>query len=346
MSREFRLGLFIVGTLLILVAGVFLIGDRQSMFHSTYRVKTDFPNVAGLNSGAEVRVGGTHQGTVRRIDLPKRPSEQVTVWMDLERATRDIVKKDSVAVIKSEGLLGDKYVEVSFGSDEMERLKEGEALASEPPLDFSDLIKKANQILDTSKDAMQNADELAGHLKSVSSKIDQGQGTAGALINDKTIYEQANAGATAFRENMEALKHNFLVRGFFRKRGYEDSDELTKHEISKLPSGPPAKTFAYDAKQIFDKPESAKLKNEKVLNEAGNFLEGQKFGLAVVAASTGMKGQRRHTDHDLSCCDELSSCFGSQGVQSAVKYFFPGTVFFDNTVPSTLRAVGYEVRRR
>jgi outer membrane protein OmpA-like peptidoglycan-associated protein len=94
---------------------------------------------------------------------------------------------------------------------------------------------------------------------------------------------------------MEALKHNFLVRGFFRKRGYEDSDELTKHEISKLPSGPPAKTFVYDAKQIFDKPDSAKLKNEKVLNQAGNVLEGRKFGLAVVAASTGMKGD---TDKD------------------------------------------------
>jgi phospholipid/cholesterol/gamma-HCH transport system substrate-binding protein len=198
MSREFRLGLFIVATLLILGAGVFLIGDRQSMFHSTYRVKAYFPNVAGLNSGAEVRVGGTHQGTVRRIDLPRRPSEQVTVWMDLERATRDIVKKDSVAVIKSEGLLGDKYVEVSFGSNEAERLKGGEAIASEPPLDFPDLIKKANQILDTSKDAMQNADELASHLKSVSSKIDQGQGTAGAIINDKTIYEQANAAQRRF----------------------------------------------------------------------------------------------------------------------------------------------------
>jgi len=56
------------------------------------------------------------------------------------------------------------------------------------------------------------------------------------------------------------------------------------------PAWPALKTFAYQPKQIFDQPDSAKLKNRKVLNEAGSFLENGQFGLAVVAASTGMKG--------------------------------------------------------
>jgi len=55
---------------------------------------------------------------------------------------------------------------------------------------------------------------------------------------------------------MEALKHNLLLRGYFKKRGYEDSSELTKHEIPQLPAEPSMKEFDYDAKQIFDKPES------------------------------------------------------------------------------------------
>src|SRR3981081_3729591 len=111
MSREFRLGLFIVATLLILAAGVFLIGDKQLLFRSTYHVKTEFQNVVGLDKGADVRVGGIHKGSVQRIDLPKNPEGKVTVVMGLESATRDILKKDSLASIKSEGLLGDKYVE-------------------------------------------------------------------------------------------------------------------------------------------------------------------------------------------------------------------------------------------
>jgi outer membrane protein OmpA-like peptidoglycan-associated protein len=151
-------------------------------------------------------------------------------------------------------------------------------------------MKKTDQILDSTKDTMQNID-------SISSKINRGEGTAGALINDKKIYEQANAataqakaGATAFDENMEALKHNFLLRGFFKKRGYEDEAELKKHEISRLPQGPSVKKFQYDAKQIFDKPDTAKLKNQKILNEAGTYLQDNKYGLAVIAAYTSMKG--------------------------------------------------------
>ncbi len=88
MSKEVRLGLFIVVTLAILFAGVFLIGNTETLFKSTYRVKAEFQNVAGLNDGADVRVGGIHEGTVRKIDLPKRPDGKVTVVMDLQSATR------------------------------------------------------------------------------------------------------------------------------------------------------------------------------------------------------------------------------------------------------------------
>ena len=290
MSRTLRLGLFIVATLAILTAGVFLIGSNSLLFGSTFRVKAEFQNVAGLNSGADVRIGGIHEGTVRYINLPKRPDEKIVVAMDLRKEARAVIKKDSVAYIKSEGLVGDKYVEISFGSPEAQTLSGGETLGSELPLDISDLIKKANLILDSTKVAVENIQDTSSSLKSISSKIDQGQGTAGKLINDKSIYEQARAGATALNENMEALKHNFLVRGFFRKRGYESSAELTQHEISRLPPGPHMKIFRYDSKQVFEKPDVAKLKNQKALNEVGKFLEEHRFGLTVVTASTGTKG--------------------------------------------------------
>src|SRR2546421_8108001 len=143
MSTTFRLGLVVLAGLLILSAGVFLIGDKEKMFSKTYEVKATFPNVAGLNAGADVRVAGIHQGTVKRIDLPHHPKEPVVVAMILAKPTRDVVKKDSVATIKSEGLLGDKYVEISFGSPEQETLKGGETIQSESPIDFSDLAKKA-----------------------------------------------------------------------------------------------------------------------------------------------------------------------------------------------------------
>ncbi len=290
MSKEVRLGLFIFVTLAVLFTGVFLIGNTRTMFKSTYRLKAEFQNVSGLGDGADVRVGGIHEGTVRKIVLPRRPDGKVTVVMDLQSATRDIVKKDSVAAIKSEGLLGDKYVEVSFGSQEADRLKDGETIDSQPPLDISDLLSKTNQILDTTKTAMEGAQQTVANLQSITSKVDRGNGSMGALINDKTIYNQATKAATNLSESTEALKHNFLVRGFFKNRGYEDSGDLTKYQIAKLPTESATKTFTYEGKQLFEKPDTAKLKDEKALKEAGKYLEQTKFGLVVIAASAGLTG--------------------------------------------------------
>src|SRR5260370_31195772 len=224
MSREFRLGLFVVGTLAILAVGVFLIGSKQSLFHSTYRVKADFHNVCGVDLGADVPVGGLRKGTVRHIDLPQRPDGNVTVVMDLRSETRDVLKEDSVAAIKSEGIVGDKYIEISFGSPGAPRLKDWDTLKSEPPVDISDLFTKAAQILDTAHAAILNVADTAGHMTSITDKIKGGQGTVGALINDKSTYNEANASVTALHEDMQARKHNFLIRGFFKKRGYEDTD--------------------------------------------------------------------------------------------------------------------------
>ena len=142
---------------------------------------------------------------------------------------------------------------------------------------------------------MTDLNGTASNLKAISAKINQGKGTVGALINDKGLYQKANAGATALNEDMEALKHNFLLRGFFKNRGYEDASDLTKNAISHLPPGEPTKTFDVDGREIFAKPNEAKLKNEKALKEAGDYLQANKFGLAVVVVSVGMKGE---TDKD------------------------------------------------
>src|SRR6202046_3871016 len=165
MSQAFRLGLFIVAGLAVLVAGVFLIGSGQSLFQSTYRVKAEFQNVVGLSDGAGVRVGGLHQGTVKHIQLPNRPDGKVTVTMDLNKGTRDVLNKGSVASIKADGLVGDKYVEISFGSEGEARLKDGETIASQPPVDISNVVNKADQLLDSAKSAVTNLDGTASNLK-------------------------------------------------------------------------------------------------------------------------------------------------------------------------------------
>src|SRR5579863_10171214 len=304
MSRAARLGAFIIATLAILVAGVFIIGGKQYLFKSTYQLKAQFDNVVGLDAGGDVRVGGVHSGTIRSIVLPHKPGEKVTVIMDLGKSTHEIIKQDSVATIETEGLLGNQFLAISFGSAGSGEVRNGDTIASQPPLEMADLLAKTSGILDSSQQAIQNAARATANLDSISAKIDRGQGTAGALVNDKALYtnlEQtsgamrdtmahAQAGVTDFQENMEAMKHNFLLRGYFKSRGYEDSAELAKNEIERLPQGTPTKQFTYSAKLLFDKQDSAKLKNQKSLAAGGEFLANNEFGFAVVVASAGMEG--------------------------------------------------------
>jgi len=243
MSTAFRVGLLVVLALSFLSIGIFVIGDKEFLFSPTYRLQAEFQNVGGLNNGAEVRIGGIHEGTVKEIDLPSQPDGKVTVVMNLRSATRDILKKDSRASIKTEGILGDKYVEISFGSPKAEAVGNYDTIASETP-----------------KDVEEEA---------------------------RTLANEAQQGITAFRDDMEALQHNFLLRGFFEKRGYNDTKELKQHSVSSLPAGKPAKEFDYDPKKLFDKPDNAKLKDKNALDEAGKYLEENQFGLAVVACSEG-----------------------------------------------------------
>src|SRR5580704_4004187 len=304
MSRAARLGAFIIATLAILAAGIFIIGSKQYLFKSTYQLKAQFDNVEGLDAGGDVRVGGVHVGTVHDIVLPHKPGEKVTVVMNLGKSTHEIIKQDSVATIETEGLLGNQYLAISSGSAGTADVRDGDTIGSQPPLEMSDLLAKTSGLLDSSQQAIQNATRATANLDSISAKINTGQGTVGALVNDKHLYAnleqttnsmnatmlQAKAGVTDFQENMEAMKHNFLLRGYFKNRGYEDSDELAKNEIEQLPPSAPTKQFTYSGKQLFDKQDSAKLKNQKSLNDGGDFLANNQFGFAVVVVSTGMEG--------------------------------------------------------
>jgi phospholipid/cholesterol/gamma-HCH transport system substrate-binding protein len=338
MSRAARLGAFILATLGVLALGIFLIGSKKYLFTETYRLKAQFATVVGLDEGAEVRVGGVHRGTVRSIELPTQPDGKITVVMDLDSSTHNIIKKDSVASIETEGLLGNEYMAISFGSAGAANVAGDDLIASEPPLAVADLIKKTDVILDSSQKALINVTQATANISSISAKIDQGQGTVGSLINDKKIYGeldqamsgidgtvvQAQAGVTDFQENMEALKHSFFLSGYFKNRGYEDSAEIAKDEIAGLPQITPLKTFKYDAKELFDKEGTAKLKNQKSLGDAGDYLADNEYGLVVIVASTGSTG------------DTAQNLVLTEGRAQVVREYLVENFSFDDTRMKTL----------
>jgi outer membrane protein OmpA-like peptidoglycan-associated protein len=234
--------------------------------------------------------------------------------------------------------LGNQYVAISFGSTGQADVRNGDTIKSLPPLQVGDMLKKTNEILDSSKQAIHYATLATAHLDSISAKVDSGQGTVGALVNDRQLYNnleqttttlhatmlQAQSGVTDFQENMEALKHNFLLRGYFSKRGYEDSANLGANKVGKLPLGTPMKAFNYKAKDLFDGRDSAKLKNQKSLNAAGEFMAQNQFGVAVVMVSMGLEGD---TQKDLILTEARAM---------VVREYLAANFGFDDTLLRTL----------
>jgi outer membrane protein OmpA-like peptidoglycan-associated protein len=241
MSTAFRVGVLVVLALVILGVGIFLVGSKSSMFSPTYILKANFQNVDGLVNGAGVRLGGIDQGTVTAIDLPSQPDGSMTVVMKLRSSTRNLIKKDSRASISTEGLLGDKFVDISFGSVKADPVGDNDTIGSTAT---EDMAQQAH-----------------------------------------AIGDQASQAIEAFRDDMEAVQHNFLLKGFFEKRGYNDASELTQHSVSHVPAAKPIKEFDYDSGDLFDKPDNAELKDKKRLDDAGKYLQGNPFGLAVVTSS-------------------------------------------------------------
>src|SRR5258708_31844226 len=126
MSAKAGLGALLFLALIVFGVMIFWIGGNRFLFSRPSPIRAPFDNVGGLDEGAAVRTGGVRIGTVERIQLPNRPDDKISVEMRLQHSTQDVIKKDSIASIETEGLLGSRYVAVSFGSLEAEQVSDGD----------------------------------------------------------------------------------------------------------------------------------------------------------------------------------------------------------------------------
>jgi phospholipid/cholesterol/gamma-HCH transport system substrate-binding protein len=305
-------GAFVIGGVLLFGAGLFLIGDRRMLFDRSIEIYTEFANIAALEDGAKVRVGGMDAGEVSSILVPANPSAKFRVKLRIREDFHQLIRVDSVATIQTDGLVGNKFIQVEPGTDQAQVVPERGTIPSREAFDLSAMLQRMSDTVDLIRttivalkggidDALDSVSETAteaqnliddvgteareimASVQKVSRDINvivagvrEGKGTVGKLLADDALYttvkkisadaEQAVAnlreaseqakGAVAdlrgengplkgvtgelqqtlasardamqdLEENTEALKHNFLFRGYFNKRGYFDLDELS-----------------------------------------------------------------------------------------------------------------------
>jgi len=223
-SQKIKIGLFTIAGLAVLIAIIFLIGNKRNLFSSTFGVYGTFKNVNGLAIGNNVRFAGITIGIVQNITIINDTT--VRVDLTLNDDVKKFLKKDSKISIGSDGLMGDKLVVIAPGGiTSQEQVKNGDQLPSVPPVDADKIIAKLTGIAD-------NAGTLIQNLSDITGKVNSGKGSLGRLLNndrmandlDATVKQAKNTMANVHKttstlnEDLTAAQHNFLLKGFFNKK--------------------------------------------------------------------------------------------------------------------------------
>ena len=253
---KIRLGLFIAGGLALFVLAIFIIGKQKNLFNPVFELTSKFYNVSGLQVGNNVRFSGINVGTVDDISILNDSTVQVKLLV--KEDVRRFIKTDCVVAIGSEGLIGDRLVIITQGSFDAPVVKEGQELASKEPVE-------TDAIMASLKVTAGNVEIISGQVAEIMTSINSGNGTIGRLIQDSTIAENLSAtmlnlktSSKGLDENMEAAKHNFLLRGYFNKKA-EAAAKVTEDSLKAL-----KKQKKADEKQLRkEKKQSEKEENQK-----------------------------------------------------------------------------------
>ena len=190
-AQKIRLGIFVIIGLTFFVLAIYFIGNKQQMFGKTEHLKAVFNNVAGLQLGNNVRFSGINVGTVRGIEIINDTT--IIVDMQIEEEIFTHIKKDAVATIGSDGLVGSVIINIIPGKGNMPAVKPGDAIQSQNRVRTDDMLTTLNV-------TNQNAAQLTVDLLKITNEINQGKGTIGILLRD-----------TVMAKDLKATIHNLRV---------------------------------------------------------------------------------------------------------------------------------------
>jgi phospholipid/cholesterol/gamma-HCH transport system substrate-binding protein len=225
-SAPVKVGVFVFAGVFLAMFVIFLLGSEKQIFKRQYMLFTTFTDISGLRVGAQVQLAGLNVGMVDRISFAKDLNDKrVAVRLAVNQEFQDRIRTDSVAAISTQGLLGDKYVSLSLGTPPNDILKDGNSLKTDEKQGFEAVIAKANKVMDkldagvaSAADVLKELETgngllhsliyeteerplgrdfaaLANELKNTSkglrqitAKINRGEGTVGAFLQDPSLY--------------------------------------------------------------------------------------------------------------------------------------------------------------
>jgi phospholipid/cholesterol/gamma-HCH transport system substrate-binding protein len=171
-----RVGIIVFAAFVLLAGAILTIGGKRGFFLARSTYFAHVPNSQGLSAGNQVRLAGVAVGAVHNLEVPKKPGQDLTVYFDIERRYQHLLKVDSKVEIKTIGLLGDKYIEVTPGSpDQPDLPPDSEIKAVTSP--------ELEKILASSGDLVENVLAISKSLRNILGRTEQGQGFLGEMTS-------------------------------------------------------------------------------------------------------------------------------------------------------------------
>ena len=222
-EQKLKTGVFVIICIGLLALLLFVLAKRKKIFGNNFTVYAHFKNIAGTKEGNFVRYAGINIGTVETIKVVNDTTVQLLLTLD--REMQPFIKKDAVASIGNDGLMGDKLLHITPGNIASPSVKDGDTIFAINPMDVDRIINNLSSVSD-------NAAAVTEGLAEIVAKINNGEGSIGRLLTDEKMadrlegtIEKANKTVTTIdntaksvNENMEAAKKSILLRGYFKKK--------------------------------------------------------------------------------------------------------------------------------
>ena len=179
-KQKTKLGIFVVLATTILIVALYFIGNRQHLFQKSMILKAQFFNVSGLQIGNNVRFSGIDVGTVSKFNMTT--DSTILVEMRIRKETTKFIRKNAVASIGSDGLVGNMIININPSKGVAMAVTSGDTLQTYSKIGTDDMLS-------TLSVTNQNASLLTADLLKITSQILEGNGTLSMLLNDSTLAE-------------------------------------------------------------------------------------------------------------------------------------------------------------
>jgi phospholipid/cholesterol/gamma-HCH transport system substrate-binding protein len=183
-NQKIRLGVFVIIGSLFFITTIYFIGNKKDMFNKTIEISALFNNINGLQSGNNVRFSGINVGTVRDIIILN--DSLIRVNMMIQEDVVSYIKKDAIASIGSDGLVGNMIINIIPGRKATHPVAQGDTILSENKATTDEILKTINETSD-------NAKLITANLVNITNQLNSKKGTIGMLINDNSMSEDLKA---------------------------------------------------------------------------------------------------------------------------------------------------------